>query len=213
MQLLKYTTLITYHESLSSNTNEDWMYAHVEWVCRCRKGYIRREQRRDMMDMIEYYDIYDTMSNMAAYYTLIDTIPLCQKARHQRDSCRRHYQSQKQRQMPYPLQAMILYCQCQRDLHLLFHKERVFHQKPWLKDTSSYVGVSEISCWSSTNKSSKHKKYKYIIISLPQSPYCYWGERQGPLNDKKSSWYACCLLLIVLVSFVDSFPCQTVGSI
>ena len=114
-------------EPILKSNNEDWMCMRRTSVD--VEGCMRREQRRNMMDMIEYYDIYDTMSNMAAYYALIDTIPLCQKARHQHDSCRRQYQSQKQRQMPYPfpLQAMI-YCQCH--LHLLFHKERVFHQKP-----------------------------------------------------------------------------------
>jgi hypothetical protein len=46
-----------------------------------------------------------------------------------------------------------------------------------------------------------------IGVSLPQSPY--WGERPEPLHDNESSWYACCLLLIVLVSFVDCFCRQT----
>ena len=139
------------------------------------EGYIRI--RREEI----WWIWLSTMISMILWATwqhtiLIDTIPLCQKACHQRDSCRRHYQSQKQRQIPYPLQAMILYCQCQCHLHLLFHKERVFHQKPWCYE-DGYIIVcgcewsEEIWSWSSTNRSSKHKKYihnnnKLTSISL-----------------------------------------------
>ena len=129
-------------EPILKSNNEDWMCMRRTSVD--VEGCMRREQRRNMMDMIEYNVnmIWATWQHTILWSIYILLIPLCQKARHQRDSCRRHYQSQKQRQMPYPLQAMILYCQCQCNLHLLFHKERVFHQKPWLKmDTSSYVGV------------------------------------------------------------------------
>ena len=144
--------------------------------------------------MIENY--YDTMSNME-HNTLIDTIPLCQKARHQRDSCRHHYQSQKQRQMPYPLplQAMI-YCQCH--LHLLFHEERVFHQKPWCYE-DGYIIVCGCE-W--RNRNSKHEKYKYNR-SLPQSPY--WGERPEPLHDNESSWYACCFCWLFWLALLIAF--------
>ena len=77
-------------------------------------------------------------------------------------------------------------------------------------DTLSYVGVSEVKKFEvevAQIEVANTRNTYIIIISLPQSPYCYWWERLVPLHDKKSSWYACCLLLIVLVSFVDSFPC------
>ena len=135
MQIIKYTT--AYHIPREPSQ----MSVDVEGYNR-----IRRE---------EIWWIWLSTMLWATWHNilhLIGTIPLCQKAHHQSDhGPRRRYRSQKQRQMPYPLQAMI-YCQSQWRLHLLFHEERVSHQKPW----DGYIitcSVSEESwSWSSTNR-------------------------------------------------------------